>query len=132
MYIASSFYEEMLMNNVLQYVIENKYLQKLILSKCADRNVLKTTGRLVEIKGTLYLALESFMADGKALQKNIPADTAAAVISEMVPSEYKQLNIMTPNGNCEVKVSRKDKITVIVHIKKDFINYLNLRSMTNT
>lgn len=107
------------MKNTLQYVLENKLLQKLTLSKPVDKNILKTTGRLVEIKGKLYLALESFMADGKALQKNIPVDTAAETLCQMLPSEYKQLNILTPNGTCEVKVSKKDKITVIDHIKRE-------------
>lgn len=107
------------MKNTLQYVLENKLLQKLTLSKPVDKNILKTTGRLVEIKGKLYLALESFMADGKALQKNIPVDTAAETLCQMLPSKYKQLNILTPNGTCEVKVSKKDKITVIDHIKRE-------------
>lgn len=106
------------MKDILQYVIDNKLLQKLTLSKCTNPNILKTTGRLVEIKGKLYLALESFHSDGKAIQKNIPAETAAAAISEILPAEYKQLNIITPNGNCEVKVSRKDKITIIDRIKR--------------
>lgn len=116
--IASSFHKVMIMKNTLQYVIDNKLLQKLTLSKCANQNILKTTGRLVEIKGKLNLALETFHTDGKATQRNIPAETAAHFISELLPSEYKQLNIITPNGNCEVKVSRKNKITVIDRIKR--------------
>ena len=107
------------MKDILQYVIDNKLLQKLTLSKCTNPNILKTTGRLVEIKGKIYLALESFTADGKALQKNIPVDTAVDTIACMIPSEYKQLNITTANGNCEVKVSKKDKITIIDRIKRN-------------
>jgi methylglyoxal synthase len=36
------------MKDILQYVIDNKLLQKLTLSKCINPNILKTTGRLVE------------------------------------------------------------------------------------
>ena len=107
------------MDKILTYVIKNRRLQKLILSKCVDPRVIRTTGRLVEIKGKLYLALESFYTDGKALHKNIPAKEAAEIIAELIPAQYKQANIVTPNGNCEIKVSRKDKVTVIDRIKRE-------------
>ena len=56
------------MKEILNYVIKNKTLQKLTLSKAADKNIIRTTGRLIEIKENLYLALESFLTDGKAIQ----------------------------------------------------------------
>lgn len=107
------------MKDILCYVIENKILQKLTLSKCTDTSVLRTTGRLIEIKGNVFLAIESFLTNGKVLQKNIPAAEAAEFIANLIPMQYKQMNIVTANGNCEVKVSKKDKITVIDHIKRD-------------
>ena len=106
------------MNQTLLYVIENKLLQKLTLSKCTDSAVLRTTGRLIELKGNLYLALETFSANGKVLQKNIPTHEAVNTIAALIPENYKQLNIVTANGNCEVKVSKKNKVTVIDHIKR--------------
>ena len=106
------------MNQTLQYVIENKLLQKLTLSKCTDSEILRTTGRLIDLKGNLYLALETFYTNGKAIQKNIPAYDAVDAIAKLIPADYKQLNIVTANGNCEVKVSKKNKITVLDHIKR--------------
>jgi hypothetical protein len=106
------------MKETLQYVIENKLLTKLTLSKPTDERVIRATGRLVEMKGQLYLALERFCTDGKALHQNIPGAEAAAVIAEMIPGQYQALNIQTPNGNCEVKVSKKGKITVLDRIKR--------------
>ena len=106
------------MRKTVSYVIENRILKKLVLSKSVDKNIIRTTGRLIEIKGEIYLALESFMSDGKAIQKNIPEKEAAIIIEKLVPSDYKQLNIMTTAGDLEVKVSKKDKITIIDHIKK--------------
>ena len=114
------------MLETLRFVINNKILQKLTLSKCTDKNILRTTGRLTEIKGVVYLALESFYADGKAIQKNIPSDEAAEVIHQLLPTQYKQLNIITSNGNCEVKVSKKGKITVINNIKQEAAPTANL------
>lgn len=114
------------MQNVITYVIENRILKKLVLSKSADKEILRTTGRLIEIKGEVYLALESFMADGKAIQKNIPEKEAVKKIIELVPSVYKQINIITTQGDAEIKVSKKDKITVIDKIKKDATNKVQI------
>lgn len=107
------------MKDVLSYVIEHKMLTKLTLSKPTDPTVIRATGRLVEIKGKLYLAMERFCADGKALHQNLPAETAAQQIADMIPAQYQAVNILTPNGNCEVKVSKKGKITVLDRIKRN-------------
>ncbi|MBE6717888.1 MAG: SAM-dependent methyltransferase [Ruminococcaceae bacterium] len=113
------------MKEVLSYVIENKILTKLTLSKSVDKNIIRSTGRLIEIKGKLYVAIETFMTDGKALQKNIDATDAAEVISEMVGEQYKQMNIMTSAGSCEVMVSKKGKVTVIDKIKRNTASAVN-------
>lgn len=110
------------MQNVFSYVIENRILKKLVLSKSVDKEIIRTTGRLVEIKGEIYLALESFMTDGKAIQKNIPEKEAISKLTELVPTVYKQVNILTTQGDAEVKVSKKNKITVIDKIKKNTPN----------
>ena len=106
------------MKTILSYVIDHRILQKITLSKCADNQILRTTGRLTEIKGQLYVALESFYADGKTGQKNIPAEQASEAIAQLIPDNYKQLNIVTASGNCEVKVSKKGKITILNNIKQ--------------
>ena len=100
------------MKEVITYVTENKTLRKLTLSKCTDNSILRATGRLIEIKGVPYLALETFYADGKVQQKNIPVNEVTNTISQCIPEQYKQLNISTTNGDCEVKVSKKGKINV--------------------
>lgn len=106
------------MKEVLSYVIENRILTKLTLSKPADETVIRATGRLVEIRGKLCLALERLCTDGKALHQNLPAETAAQTVADMIPGQYQALNILTPAGNCEVKVSKKGKITVLDRIKR--------------
>lgn len=114
------------MKEILSYVTENKTLRKLTLSKCVDSNILRATGRLIEMKGLPYLALESFYTDGKVLQKNIPLKDVVDEISGLIPEQYKQLNIATTNGDCEVKVSKKGKITVIDKIKRNNVVAVNL------
>ena len=114
------------MKEILTNTVKNRTLQKLTLSKCVDAEVIRTTGRLVEIKGTLFLALESAYKDGKVVQKNIPANDAPSVISDQIPSLYKQLNLITTGGNCEVKVSKKGKVTILNNIKQDNAAVVNL------
>lgn len=119
------------MLEVLTYTIQSKTLQKLTLSKSGNPEILRAAGRLIEIKGNLYLALETFFANGKVAQKNVPANDAPAVIAAMLPEEYKQLNITTASGNCEVKVSRKGKITVLNHIKRQQTSAVDLSHNRN-
>lgn len=114
------------MKQVLSYVIENKMLTKLTLSKPADPAIIRATGRLIEIKGQLYLALERFCTDGKAIQQNVPAAQAAQTVADLIPDQYQALNILTPNGNCEVKVSKKGKITVLDRIKRGTVTAVEL------
>ena len=73
------------MIEVLKNVIDHRLLTKLTLSKSVDKNILRTTGRLVEMKGKRYLALESFYADGKTAQENIPAPDAPEKVASLIP-----------------------------------------------
>ena len=114
------------MKEILSYVIEHKLLTKLTLSKSGSPEVLRASGRLIEIKGECYLALEQFLSDGKAVQKNIPAADAAEEIANLLPDAFKQLNVMTSAGSCEVKVSKKGKITVIDKIKREAAEAVSL------
>ena len=107
------------MKEILSYAINNQTLIKLTLSKCQDSAILRTTGRLVLLKGKLFLTLESFLTDGKAIHQNIPAEQAVDALMELIPEQYKQMNIHTTGGDCEVKVSKKGKVTVINRICRD-------------
>ena len=107
------------MKKLLTYIFENKTLTGMTLSKCQDAAILRTTGRLVKIKDGVFLALESFLSDGKAVHKNIPLSEAADVLSDLIFTQYKQANIRTTGGDCEVKVSKKGKVTVIDRIRKE-------------
>lgn len=105
------------MKQLLTQIFEHQTLTGLTLSKCQDATILRTTGRLIELKGGLYLALENFLSDGKAVQKNIPIAQAADTLMELIPAQYKQMNIRTTGGDCEVKVSKKGKITILNRIQ---------------
>ena len=106
------------MKEILSQVIENKSLTKLSLSKSCDPAIIRTTGRLTEMKGQLYVTLERFYTDGKARHENIPAEKAAQVLSDLIPEYYKEMNILTSGGECRVLVSKKGKVTVMNRIKQ--------------
>ena len=119
-------YEDSIMNEILHNVICNKSLQKLTLSKPEDGSILRATARLVEIKGQVFLAMETFYTNGKNSHQNISVNDAAGFVAGLFPSEYKQMNIVTANGNCEAKVSKKGKVTILNHIKQGALTEVNL------
>lgn len=114
------------MNKLLNDIFQNQTLTGLTLSKCEDKTILRTTGRLIKLKDGVYLALESFLADGKAVHKNIPIRDAARTLLALIPDQYKQANIRTTGGDCEIKVSKKGKVTVIDRIRKENTAAANL------
>ena len=114
------------MKEIISYVINHKILQKLTLSKSSDNTILRTTGRLTEMKGNVFLSLETFYTGGKTSQVNIAAYEATEYLINLIPDSYKQLNITTASGNCEIKVSKKGKITVLDHIKKNQCQQIDL------
>ena len=107
------------MKNLLTYIFENQTLTGLTLSKSEDKTILRTTGRLVKLKDGIFLALESFLTDGKAVHKNIPIGDATDALLGLIPDQYKQANFRTTCGDCEIKVSKKGKVTVIDRIRKE-------------
>ena len=115
------------MKEILSFVLENQLLTKLVLSKSTDPKILRTTGRLVALKDGICLALESFYTDGKAIQKNIPLSQAAETVAALIPDRYKQMNILTPNGDCQGKASKKNKLTVLDSIRRDCAQKADLR-----
>lgn len=107
------------MKEILSQVIANKTLTKLSLSKSHDKDIVRTTGRLTQIKGQLFVTLERFYTDGKARHENIPADRAPEVLAALIPDSYKEMNIITTGGDCRVLVSKKGRVTVLNRIKTD-------------
>lgn len=106
------------MKEILKRVIEQRSLTKLTLSKSADKEILRTTGRLTQIKGQLFVTLERFYTDGKARHENIPADRAPETLASLIPDSYKEMNILTTGGECRVLVSKKGKVTVLNRIRE--------------
>ncbi|MBR5514652.1 MAG: SAM-dependent methyltransferase [Clostridia bacterium] len=106
------------MLEIFKRVISKRILKKIVLSKPVNKNIVKSVAKLISIKNELYLQIESFYTDGKAIQKNIKAQEAPDALTLMVGHEYKQMNIITTAGECQIKVSGKGKVTVLDRIKE--------------
>ncbi|MBR6513502.1 MAG: SAM-dependent methyltransferase [Clostridia bacterium] len=105
------------MLELFKSVIEKGILKKIILSKPADKKILKSVATLVNMKGELYLQIETFTSDGKATHRNIKVSDAPDALGQMVGTEYNQINVLTSAGEAQIKVSGKGKVTLLNRIK---------------
>lgn len=110
--------------SALTTVVNDKTLKKLVLSRPADKNIIRTEGKLVSIKSDTLLQLETFTTDGKAYHKNIPAADAPDTVFSML-SDYRQLNIISTGGDMEAKISSKGKLLVSGKLRQG--NALNIK-----
>lgn len=97
---------------ILHKAISGGMLQKLILSRPVDRTVKRAEGRLFDKKGERFLQLETFFRDGKARHENIPAEKAAEALLPLLLSDYRQTDLFTNMGSCELLISQKGRRTL--------------------
>ena len=100
------------MDKIIDSIIKNKNLIKMVFSKSKDENILKTTCHLTTIKNQSFIAFESFFKDGKTRQTNVECSNSLDYIKNLFPSKFSQLNILTSCGNAEIKQSKKGKILI--------------------
>lgn len=88
-------------------------LKKAVLSKPLDRTLQKTvlTARLISKKEALQA--ESFHKDNKATHKNYFIDSLDEKALADVLSEFKQINLITEVGECELRISASGKHTLL-------------------
>jgi len=115
--------------NILKTVIENRTLKKIVLSKPADKSVLKTAGSLFVGKDGIYMQLETFLRDGKVLHRNVKAEFAPNEIESLFEN-YNQADIITDNGNCQILKSSKGKIHIVNNIKESVSTELKTHDKT--
>lgn len=91
--------------------------EKMVFSKCADPAERRMLVEQFQKDGVLYFRCERYMTDGKALRENLEADRAACVLAERCGTSYRQVNVKTARGTCEILCSKKGKCTVLDHRK---------------
>ncbi len=90
---------------------ESRTLKKAVFSKCSDGEIKKSVLTLKIISGNDMLQIESFYADNKAKHRNILLDDGESISALIAASG--QINLITTLGDCEYKVSKGGKCTLI-------------------
>ena len=102
---------ELTLAELLSLCATKKVLKKAVLSKPADKAVLKSVITKKLISGKEMLQVEKFTTDNKALHQNIHVGDCDA-IAELF-AEYGQINIITTAGDAELKRSKSGKVTLL-------------------
>ena len=112
---------------------EKNVLKKAILSKPLDKTIQKTvlTKRIISKKDALQA--ETFHKDNKATHKNLFLNTVDSVALAELLSEFKQINLITALGECELRTSSSGKIALLGDKKLErALDTSAIESNTNT
>lgn len=97
--------------DIISQASKKNFLKKAIFSKSNTPDTKRVVATLFSKSGTVYLQLEYFMTDGKALHKNINVDDVNQ-ISE-VASGFAQINVIGDGAEVEYKRSKGNKEIII-------------------
>lgn len=102
---------------MLYLAISGRTLSKLVMSRARDKAVLRSCAALYESSGELFVSLETFLRDGKAIRKNHPASEAAleqtvSLLTETALCGYRQINLICEEMTAEILVSDKGKLHI--------------------
>ena len=86
-------------------------LKKAVFSKPEDKANEKCTLTLRLVGGKTVLQAETLRADNKALHENIATDDVERIAQ--IASDWAQINLITTQGECELRSSKKGKVTLI-------------------
>lgn len=86
-------------------------LKKAVLSKPQDAQRVKCTLTLRHVGGKTVLQAETLCADNKALHENIATNDTNRLGE--IASAWAQINLLTTLGDCELRSSKKGKVTLL-------------------
>ncbi|MBQ8911851.1 MAG: SAM-dependent methyltransferase [Clostridia bacterium] len=89
---------------LLNDIFKSDALLKIVFSKSKNKEIKRAQGRMINIKGTTGLQIETFYADGKARHQNVSSQKAAETVLSLLEN-YRQVNVFTTAGECELKIS---------------------------
>lgn len=111
--------------SIMEYCTESLSFEKIVFSKPRNRmepdapgRVLRASAVLFSKRGEPYIQIETFCADGKALHRNLPRAEAAEVLTGMAERDYRQTDIITKDGNCEIRFSKKEQCHIANGIRE--------------
>ena len=99
------------LTELISLAAAKRFLKKAVLSKPADKDILRAVATLFEKSGEVFLQIETFKKDGKALHKNIlpsDTDTLCALIAG-----YAQVNLIGDGADAEYRASKSGNATIL-------------------
>lgn len=97
--------------HIITLAAERGALKKVTLSKPVDKTVVRAVLSVKRIGDRRMLQLETFLADNKAMHKNLPLDSTDELASLL--DGFLQVNVITTAGNCERKRSKSGTETLL-------------------
>lgn len=106
--------------SVMEYAVSHPNFDKITFSRCRDReaHIVRAEAKPFLKRGAVYVQIETFCEDGRALHRNLPAGEAAEVLTEMAERLYRQTNLHTPDGDCEIRFSKKEQCHIANGIRE--------------
>lgn len=96
---------------LLSLAAQKRFIKKAVFSKCTDKETLRAVATLFDKGGEVYLQIETFRKDGKALHQNVtPTDTAAL---QSVICQYAQVNLIGDGADAEYRRSKSGSETIL-------------------
>ncbi len=94
----------------IEKAVEGDKLKKAVFSRPREKNLLKTTAEVFYKNGEKRVKLETFLRDGKAIQKILtPREFLDSFVSSAEES-YRQINLIGKNKILEILISEKGKL----------------------
>ena len=103
--------------SIMEYLCGTLAFEKITYSKCLDSHILRASVTPFARRGEAYIQIETFTDDGKALHRNLAAGEAAEVLCELAERQYRQTNIHTADGDCEIRFSKKEQCSILNRIR---------------
>lgn len=104
--------------DIIDHELKCGSLKKMVFSRANDRDIIKVCAKPFLHKGEVLVQFETFKRDGKALHRNLSTYEAAKVACEMATDKFRQCNIFSTGGECEIKISKSKKILISNRIKE--------------
>ncbi len=94
----------------IEKAISGDKLKKAVFSRPRDKAILKTNAEVFYKNGEKHVKLQSFLKDGKAIQKILTLSDFLSDFVSQAQESYRQINLIGKNKTLEILISEKGKL----------------------
>ena len=99
------------LSSLISLSAKKRFLKKAIFSKSGDKNIKKAVATLFSKGENLFLQIEYFTADNKAIHKNLDVENVAQIADAAMG--FSQINLIGDGADAEYKRSKNNTETII-------------------